>query len=524
MGLQANGVRITPEGLSQLAKTLRRDGAGANYPAVLSMVHLMQQRLNLSGAFNCFTHKLHRFLPKTLGAAALSLAALSASPAQAANMQVSGRQLLDACGQPFVVRGVEQILGNQLPPGNDWVGLVTQISKSGANAVRIVTSVSTLSVANVDQVLTLVGQKKMVAFIDPLDDDGWLARADVKTMLKKHEAYIIIDAYGEPQYDDRDAWFGEAVAALDYVRGLGYRVPLTVTANQFGRDLPSLFELGEDVLAADPLGNTFLGWQAYWGQTGYYQEHYGYTLAQAVDAIVASGLPIQMGLDHITDLPSEAADYGTLMSKAQANGIGWLWWDWYNPYGSENNLSQDGTFANLTTTGSQVLKSHAASIAKTAKLTCSQPAGPFISINTGGDAVSGFVADSFVTGGNLAPKSAATIDLSGVATPKPPQSVYQTERWGAMTYRVRGMVANSAHKVRLHFAEVYFTAAGKRKFNVNINGTRVLTNFDIFAAAGAKNKAVMRSFDATANANGEIVIAFAAGSVDQPKIDAIVID
>jgi hypothetical protein len=484
----------------------------------------MQKRLNLARALDCLTHKLHGALPKALGAAALSAAALSAAPADAAPMKISGRQLLDACGQPFVVRGVEQILGNQLPPGNDWVGLVDQISKSGANAVRIVTSVSTLSVANVDQVLTLVGQRGMVAFIDPLNDDSWLGRSDVKTMLKKHEAYIIIDAYGEPQYDDRDSWFGEAVAALDYVRGLGYTVPLTVTANQFGRDLPSLFEFGEDILAADPLGNTFLGWQAYWGQSGYYQEHYGYTLTEAVDAIVASGLPIQMGLDHITDLPSEAADYGTLMTKAQANGIGWLWWDWYNPYGSENNLSQDGTAASLTTTGNTVLKSHAASISKTAKLSCVTPSGPFISINSGGDAVGAFVPDTGVTGGNLAPMSSATIDRSLIPTPKPPVSVYQSERWGTMTYRVPGMVAGSAHKVRLHFAELYFSAAGQRKFHVNINGTRVMTDYDIFAATGAKNKAIRRNFNATANAQGEIVIEFLRGSVDQPKIDGIVIE
>ena len=439
-------------------------------------------------------------------------------------MKVSGRQLLDACGQPFVVRGVEQILGNQLPPGNDWVGLVDQISKSGANAVRIVTSVSTLSVTNVDQVLTLVGQKGMVAFIDPLNDDSWLARSDVKTMLKKHEAYIIIDAYGEPQFDDRDAWFGEAVAGIDYVRSLGYAVPVTVTANQFGRDLPSLFELGEDVLAADPLGNTFLGWQAYWGQGGYYQDHYGYTLSEAVDAIVASGLPIQMGLDHITDLPSEAADFGTLMTKAQANNIGWLWWDWYNPYGSENNLSQDGTAASLTATGNTVINSHAASISKTAKLTCRPTTIQSISINSGGEAVSPFVADTMVTGGNLGPKSSVTIDLANVPAPKPPQSVYQTERWGAMTYRVRGMAANSAHKVRFHFAELYFAASGKRKFNVNINGTRVLTNYDIFANAGGRYKGIRRSFSATANASGEIVIDFLVGAADLPKVDGIVIE
>jgi hypothetical protein len=486
----------------------------------------MQQRLNLARSLDCFTRKLHGFLPKTLGAAALSAAALSAAPAHAATMHVSGRQLLDACDQPFVVRGVEQILGNQLPPGNDWVGLVDQISRSGANAVRIVTSVSTLSVANVDQVLTLVGQKGMVAFIDPLSDDGWLARSDVKTMLKKHEAYIIIDAYGEPQYDDRDSWFAEAVVALNYVRDLGYQVPLTVTANQFGRDLPSLFEYGADILAADPLDNTFLGWQAYWGQGGYYQDHYGYTLAEAVDAIVASGLPIQMGLDHVTDLPSETADYGTLMTKAQAHGIGWLWWDWYNPYGSENNLSRDGNASNLTSTGNNVINSHAASISKTAKLSCSEPpaTGPFVSINSAGEAVGEFAADTAVTGGSVEVWSNIAIDRSAVPAPKPPEAVYLTERYGSMTYRVGGMAARSTHNVQLHFAEVFFKQAGKRKFHVNINGTRVLTNFDILASAGGRFKAIMRGFDATADGNGEIVIQFVRGAVNLPKVDAIVVD
>lgn len=483
----------------------------------------MQSRMNLPQARTCFTRQLTTLLPHTLSAAALCAATLAATPAHAEPMQVVGRQLLDACGEPFVVRGVEQILGNELPPGNDWVGLVEEISASGANAVRIVTAVKTLSVADVDEVLTLVGQKGMVAFIDPLNDESWLARREVKTMLKKHEAYLIIDAYGEPQYDDRASWRAEAVAALREVRALGYLVPLTVTANQFGRDLPSLFEHGEEILAADPLDNTFLGWQAYWGRGGYYQGHYGYSLSEAVDAIVASGLPIQMGLDHVTDLPSQTADYGLLMSKAQTHGIGWLWWDWYNPYGSENNLSRDGSADNLTATGNDVIRSHAASIARTAKLSCSAPASAAIFINSGGDAVEGFVADTSVTGGNLAPRRNVAIDRTAVPAPQPPEAVYQTERWGAMTYRVRGLGAGTAHQVQLHFAEVYFSQARQRQFNVNINGARVLTNFDVFAAAGAKNKAVERSFAATANASGEIVIELAVGAADQPKLSAIVI-
>jgi hypothetical protein len=295
----------------------------------------------------------------------------SPAPVRSNTMRVVGNQLLDSCGQPFVVRGVEQVLGNQLPQGNDWLGLVREIAATGANAVRILPGVNTLTTENVDELLTYIGSQGMVAFIDPLNSpDDWYARDDVKAMLKKHESFLIIDAYGEPQYDDVEQWRSEAKQALVRMRGLGYEVPFTVYANQFGRGLPSLFDYGAEILAADPLHNTFLGWQAYWGQGGYYQEHYGYSLEEAVDAIAASGLPIQLGLDHVTDLPSETADYGALMRGAEQNGIGWLWWDFYNPYGAENNLSEDGSADNLTVTGADVLVSHAASIAHTAQRAC----------------------------------------------------------------------------------------------------------------------------------------------------------
>ncbi|HTV22701.1 MAG TPA: hypothetical protein VMG12_28625, partial [Polyangiaceae bacterium] len=67
------------------------------------------------------------------GAATEETTAPSAAPApvHTRTMRVVGNQLFDSCGQPFVVRGVEQILGNQLPQGNDWLGLVRQIASTG---------------------------------------------------------------------------------------------------------------------------------------------------------------------------------------------------------------------------------------------------------------------------------------------------------------------------------------------------------------------------------------------------------
>jgi hypothetical protein len=139
--------------------------------------------------------------------------------------------------------------------------------------------------------------------------------------------------------------------------------------------------------------------------------------------------------------------------------------------------------------------------------------------NSGGSASGWFAADANFSGGNTASTTAA-ISTSGVSDPAP-AAVYQTERWGAHTYTITGLAANASHTVRLHFAEIYWNGANQRKFHVNINGTRVLTDFDVFAAAGAKNKAHVRQFTATSNGSGQITIQFLVGAIDQPKISGI---
>jgi hypothetical protein len=127
-------------------------------------------------------------------------------------------------------------------------------------------------------------------------------------------------------------------------------------------------------------------------------------------------------------------------------------------------------------------------------------------INSGGPAVSPFAADVDFAGGTTI-HHANTIDLSGVTNPAP-MAVYQTARVGNFTYTLPGFAAGSSHTVRLHFAETFFGTAGSRTFNVSINGTRVLTAFDIFAAAGAENKAIIKQFTVNANASGQYVIQF----------------
>jgi Malectin domain/F5/8 type C domain/Abnormal spindle-like microcephaly-assoc'd, ASPM-SPD-2-Hydin len=142
-------------------------------------------------------------------------------------------------------------------------------------------------------------------------------------------------------------------------------------------------------------------------------------------------------------------------------------------------------------------------------------------INSGGPAVAPYLADvDFSTSVTI--NHANTIDVSGVTNPAP-AAVYQTARIGTFTYTIPGFVAGSSHTVRLHMCETFHTGAGQRTFNVTINNTQVLTAFDIYAATGAMNKAIVKPFTSTANASGQYVITFTT-VVDNSLISAIEID
>ncbi len=122
-----------------------------------------------------------------------------------------------------------------------------------------------------------------------------------------------------------------------------------------------------------------------------------------------------------------------------------------------------------------------------------------------------FVADEDFSGGATI-NHANTINTSKVTNPAP-AAVYQTSRIAtatvrSFTYTIPGLTAGSSHTVRLHFCETFFTTTGSRVFNVSINGTQVLTNFDIVAASGGQNIANVQQFTATADASGNITITF----------------
>ncbi|WIA32781.1 hypothetical protein OEZ86_005965 [Tetradesmus obliquus] len=73
-------------------------------------------------------------------------------------------------------------------------------------------------------------------------------------------------------------------------------------------------------------------------------------------------------------------------------------------------------------------------------------------------------------------------------------------RWGTFSYTVPGVSPGNRYTLRFTFSEDYWTEAGSRLVNVDVDGVRVISSLDVFAAAGARFTAARRTVSVIASA------------------------
>lgn len=146
-----------------------------------------------------------------------------------------------------------------------------------------------------------------------------------------------------------------------------------------------------------------------------------------------------------------------------------------------------------------------------------------IKLNCGGPAVIGYMADTewtlagdygFLDGTTASYSS--NLQINGTDE----DEVYRNEKYGMANYRVR--VPNGRYKVKLLFAENYFTSANKRIFSVFLESIKVLNNLDIFAEVGTST-ALVKEFTNIVVQDGILDVHFAA-QIDNPVISGIIIE
>lgn len=126
-----------------------------------------------------------------------------------------------------------------------------------------------------------------------------------------------------------------------------------------------------------------------------------------------------------------------------------------------------------------------------------------------------WAADSGYVGGQV--YSEYTTDIAGTADPL----LHQDERWDSQDFSYNFNVTPGSYIVKLYEASLYTGAcgAGTRVFDVTINGTKVLTNYDMGAEVDCLTAQIKQFVVATAD--GKINITFNLGAAQNPKINAI---
>ncbi|MER2998976.1 malectin domain-containing carbohydrate-binding protein [Pontibacter populi] len=146
-------------------------------------------------------------------------------------------------------------------------------------------------------------------------------------------------------------------------------------------------------------------------------------------------------------------------------------------------------------------------------------------VNAGGGSITStigtFTADQF-----FSPSPGRVYSNKSAIANTTDDALYQTERTSVDnkgTFSYAFPVGNGLYKVVLHFAEIYWTSATKRLFDVNVENVKVLDNYDIFAKAGSL-AATTETFIVNVQ-DGTLNINFSAlssdGGMDRPKVSAI---
>lgn len=327
--------------------------------------------------------------------AGLALAFLTSfASAQLQVMRVSGRQLLDSNGQPFLARGIEGWFG---PNAQDnMTTLVDGIASQGFNAVRL--QLLTTDLAKIEPLIARFQSKGMVVYLtdDNMPDApaDWFGRADVRAMIERHKYNLVIDAtIEEPGTGESDAdvaaWLVNQKEVISMFRQWGYTQPLTIGPPNEGRYLRALLDYGQELVDYDPQHSLVLNAQMYWGAYDgpwSYQMISGFSdgnagIQEAAAAVAAKPFLIQFGLDA-RDSGGNWADvpYELLMTEAQNKSIGTMFWQWRDPkphdpeddnpdVSDPNSLVTDQLNPNsLTPLGDNVINLHPASIKKTSHL------------------------------------------------------------------------------------------------------------------------------------------------------------
>jgi mannan endo-1,4-beta-mannosidase len=306
--------------------------------------------------------------PSILGVAAVVATAVAAAsillfvqPASAAvGLRISGRNIVEANGQTFIMRGVNH--------PHIWFTNQTSsfanIKALGANTVRVVLGTGkrwgpSTDVANV---ITLCKQNRLICVLEVHDTTGfgeegaaasldeavtyWISQ---KAALVGQENYVVINIGNEPIGNNNAAqWTAATTAAIQRMRSNGFEHLLMVDGPNWGQDWQFVMrDNAQTILNADSRRNTVLSIHMY------AVFNTAASITDYLNRFQTNGWPLVIG-EFGWRFNSGEVDHDTLLAEANARGLGYLGWSWSGNTDPILDMATGFNPSQLTTWGQRI--------------------------------------------------------------------------------------------------------------------------------------------------------------------------
>lgn len=289
---------------------------------------------------------------------------------------VEGSALYDANGNPFILRGINH--------AHCWyednvMNALQGIAGTGSNCIRIVLADgqqwTATSAKMVEALISRCKTENLIAILEVHDATGYTDKeslmnaaryfVDLKDSLIGQEDYVIINIANEWQGSSESKIWKEAyLEAIPMLREAGLAHTIMIDCSGWGQYGKCMQDGGEELLAADPLGNVMFSVHMY-GTAGGSEESIEKNLRYATDL----GLCVCVGEFGYTHTDGDVQE-DFLMQYCQDNRIGYIAWSWKGNGGGVEylDLAEDWNGDTLSADWGEIVVNGANGIRETSRM------------------------------------------------------------------------------------------------------------------------------------------------------------
>ncbi len=250
---------------------------------------------------------------------------------------VSGSKLLDAKGNEFVIRGVNNPHSWHYEQSMKWL---SQLAELNVNCVRIVWQ-SKDKPSQLKKVIKNCVALQMIPMIELHDATGdtttqkllemaaYFTQPAVKKVLLQYEKYLLINIANEwgDHNTTAEYWKESYQKAIALLRNAGYKTTLVIDAPGWGQDISAVQKYGKELLESDPEKNLLFDVHMYhsWNDAEKINKELQKTHDLSIPLIVGEfGYDFDKGFNNLKC----RVDHTVILRKCHELQIGYMPWMW----------------------------------------------------------------------------------------------------------------------------------------------------------------------------------------------------